>query len=272
MPVVVHLSDVHFGAHDDLLVESLLVDVAGRRPDLVVVSGDWTQRARRAQFASARALLDRLPAPVLSVVGNHDLPLFDVARRVLAPTLRYRKSIASSLDPVLAVPGLVVVGLDTMPAWRWKSGHVSARQARVVRDAFGQSAPGDWRLLVTHHPVLPRDLSGLIGRRMLVEASARSGVMVLLSGHTHTASVDLVTLEAPGRRHRALSVGAGTATSTRTRGTANAYAVLRFERTMRAGARMAVEVRRPTSHGWSTTRTVWFEVMSDGRGLTEVVV
>ncbi|NTW42201.1 MAG: metallophosphoesterase, partial [Cellulomonadaceae bacterium] len=133
--VVAHLSDPHLGAHRADLVASLLTDVTAQRPDLVVVSGDWTQRARRAQFAGARELLGQLPGPVLAVAGNHDVPLFDLPQRLLAPTRRYRRYIASELDPVVAMPGLVAVGLDSMPRWRWKAGHVSARQAELVREA-----------------------------------------------------------------------------------------------------------------------------------------
>jgi hypothetical protein len=79
------LSDLHFGREDARVVEAVLEDVAAGRPDLIVVSGDLTQRARRRQFEAARAFLDRLPAPVLVVPGNHDVPLFDLARRFLRP-------------------------------------------------------------------------------------------------------------------------------------------------------------------------------------------
>ena len=263
---MVHLSDVHFGAHRDLLVESLLVDVAAQRPDLVVVSGDWTQRARRSQFRQARAFLDRLPAPVLSVLGNHDVPLFDLVRRLVAPTGRYRRHLTPDLDPTVRLPGLVALGLASMPPWRWKAGHVSARQAEIVRDALGGGAPGAWRILVTHHPVLPAELSGLLGRRSLVDSCARAGVAVFLSGHTHLASATVVTLGPAGDRRQALSVVAGTATSTRTRGTPNSYAVLRLDGPMAAGAAVTVEVRRPTETGWTTQSTARFVATDDGVG------
>ncbi|MGO8862107.1 MAG: metallophosphoesterase family protein [Acidimicrobiales bacterium] len=91
MPVVVHLSDLHLGAHIDALAESLLADVWDRRPDLVVVSGDLTQRARRGQFSDARELLNSLPSPVLAVLGNHDLPLFHPPERLLRASRRYEQ-------------------------------------------------------------------------------------------------------------------------------------------------------------------------------------
>ena len=259
MPVVVHLSDLHFGADVEALAESLLTDVADQRPDLVVVSGDLTQRARPGEFERAREILDQMPAPVLTVVGNHDLPLFNLPNRLLSPTRRYERYITTELDPVVVLPGLALVGLDTMPAWRWKAGHVSPRQAGIVREALGSSPRDSWRLLVTHHPVLPPGLSGLVGRDLLVEACAESGVAAFLSGHIHATSAHVVRLDGPGRRHSALAVVAGTTTSTRTRGKTNSYAVLRLSDTMDVGARLTLQVREPIHGCWSLAHTAQFE-------------
>ena len=264
MPVVAHLSDIHFGAHRPELAESLLADIVGVGPDLVVISGDLTQRARPVQFEQARTFIDRLPAAVLTVVGNHDLPLINLPRRFLSETRRYERSITEDLDPVVALPGLVAVGLDTMPAWRWKAGHVSPRQVAIVRDAFGSAPPGAWRLVVTHHPVLPVHLSGLVGRELLVGACAEADVAILLSGHTHTPSADVVDLDAPGVHRRALALVTGTAISSRTRGTANAYEEIHLDGAMVAGARITVQVREPTPNGWSERRVTHFGFTSDG--------
>src|SRR6185369_593787 len=53
MPRIVHLSDLHFGAHDERLVEAVRGEVDRLKPDLVVISGDFTQRARTEQFREA---------------------------------------------------------------------------------------------------------------------------------------------------------------------------------------------------------------------------
>ena len=264
MPVIVHLSDIHFGAQLDELAESLVRDIWDRRPDLVVVSGDLTQRARRNQFIEARAFLDRLPGTVLTVMGNHDVPLFDLPRRLVSPTGRYQEYVTPTLDPIIDVPGLVAIGLDSMPAWRWKAGHVSPRQADLVRETLGRAPSGTWRVLVTHHPVLPSNLSSLRGRQRLVDACDQVGVPVLLSGHTHAASIDIVTLGAGGGRERhALSVVAGTAISSRTRRTANTYNVVDLQGAMEVGATVTVQVREPDGFGWSSGRTVRFEYGGD---------
>lgn len=254
---------MHFGAHRPALAETLLTDIWDRRPDLVVISGDLTQRARHGQFTQARAFLDRLPGPVLTVLGNHDVPLLDLPRRVVSPTGRYRKYVTPALDPVVGVPGLAAVGLDTMPAWRWKAGHVSARQAGLVRESMARSRRGAWRVLVTHHPVLPANLSALYGRQRLVDACDRAGVAVLLSGHTHVASADIVTLDEDHHRH-ALAVVAGTAVSSRTRRSVNAYNVVDLSGPMEVGATVTVQIREAEGSGWSSRRTVGFAYGDEG--------
>ena len=201
---------------------------------------------------------------MLTVPGNHDLPLFNLPARLLRPRRRYEQFIARDLDPVTELPDLNVVGLDTMPPWRWKAGHVSPRQIGMVREALSNGPAGAWRLLVTHHPVLPASLSGLVGRGPLVEACARTGVSVLLSGHTHVPSVDIVTMEAAGVRHQALAVGAGTAISRRTRGVPNAYAVLDLAGPLRTGATLTVQILQPEGTGWLVTRSERFEYGPEG--------
>src|SRR5664279_5675667 len=100
MRTVVHLSDIHFGRVDARLVEPLVRLVDETAPDLVAISGDLTQRARRGQFEQARTFLDQLPYPRLVVPGNHDVPLYNIAKRFLDPHGGFRRHIASDLEPV----------------------------------------------------------------------------------------------------------------------------------------------------------------------------
>ena len=85
MRKLVHLSDLHFGRIDYRVLDPLVADVRAAGPHLVVVSGDLTQRARRAQFKEARRFLDALPSPQIVVPGNHDVPLYVVLRRFFLP-------------------------------------------------------------------------------------------------------------------------------------------------------------------------------------------
>lgn len=103
MRTIAHLSDLHFGREDPALIPVLLEDIRGASPDIVVVSGDLTQRARRREFAAARSFLNRISFPLLVVPGNHDIPLFDVVRRFARPLHRYRCYISDELAPPSAI-------------------------------------------------------------------------------------------------------------------------------------------------------------------------
>jgi 3',5'-cyclic AMP phosphodiesterase CpdA len=246
--VVAHVSDLHLGAHDPDAVATLADEVAAVRPALTVVTGDSTMRARASEFRAARALLDRLPAPRLVVLGNHDVPLAGVTRLV-APYQRYRRWLEADLDPVVRLPGLTALGLPSMPRWRWKSGRVSRRQAEAVRGVLGAAPAGSVRLLALHHPPRAGGLGRLMGRERLLRSLGAAQVDVVLAGHTHITRSGAIDLA--GLSHRPIEVVAGTATSLRTRGVARSWTVLRIDDDI-----VEVTERRHTAAAWQTARIV----------------
>jgi 3',5'-cyclic AMP phosphodiesterase CpdA len=226
MARIAHMSDLHFGAHDERLVEAVEARVDTLKPDLIVISGDFTQRARTDQFKQACQFLERLKAKgheVLGVPGNHDVPLYDVLRRFLSPLTRYRRFIDESLCPFHELPGAAVLGINTARSLTFKDGRINQQQVDFIRESFARTRPNIARILVTHHPLfaLPvgdgPELGKAIGRQQLaLDAIADAGVDLLLAGHNHRASShhlhELVT-----GAGEALVIQAGTATSTRLR-------------------------------------------------------
>jgi 3',5'-cyclic AMP phosphodiesterase CpdA len=224
MARLIHLSDLHFGAHDEALVEAVEQSVEQLEPDLVVISGDFTQRARTEQFKEACEFLERLRDgghEVLGVPGNHDVPLYDVLRRFLSPLTRYRRFIDESLCPFIELPGVAVLGINTARSLTFKDGRISEEQVEFIRETFSRTDPEATRVLVTHHPLyavpVGDEIERAVGRQELaLDAIEEAGVDLLLAGHAHHASThdasELVT-----RSGGALVVQAGTATSTRTR-------------------------------------------------------
>jgi 3',5'-cyclic AMP phosphodiesterase CpdA len=221
---IVHLSDLHFGAHDERLVEAVEWQVDELKPDLVVISGDFTQRARTEQFRDACTFLDGLRErghEVLGVPGNHDVPLYDVLRRFLSPLARYRRFIDDTLCPFIELPGVAVLGVNTARSLTFKDGRINQDQVAFIRETFSRTPSESFRVLVTHHPLFALrvgdEVERAIGRQELaLNAIEESGVDMLLAGHAHHASSqdagDLVT-----RAGGVLVVQAGTATSTRVR-------------------------------------------------------
>lgn len=226
MARLLHLSDLHFGAHDPEVVAVLEAQVNEEKPDLVVISGDFTQRARTEQFREACEFLGRLRDAghdVLAVPGNHDVPLYDVLRRFLSPLTRYKRFIDETLCPYHELQGVTVLGINTARSLTFSDGRISHEQMAFIRTSFERSDPNSLRVLVTHHPLfaLPvgetDEVKQAVGRHELaLDAVADAGVDMLLAGHHHTASThsarDLVTRAGP-----ALVVQAGTATSVRLR-------------------------------------------------------
>ena len=199
--------------------------IDAEKPDLVVISGDFTQRARTEQFQEACAFLERLKGAgheVLGVPGNHDVPLYDVLRRFLSPLTRYRRFIDDDLCPHHELADASVLGINTARSLTFKDGRINQEQVDHIRNVF--AGPSDRpRILVTHHPLfaLPVDDSGELGKALgrqeaALDAVAEAGVDLLLAGHNHRASThyapDLVT-----RASSTLVVQAGTATSIRLR-------------------------------------------------------
>jgi len=232
MRTVVHLSDLHFGRVDPSLLDPLRRAIEGVRPDLLVISGDLTQRARRAQFREARDFLATLQVPQIVVPGNHDVPLYDVARRFLAPLARFRRYITDDAMPTFIDDEIAVVGVNTARSLTFKSGRINVEQVRAINQRFEGLPEHVTRVVVTHHPFdIPEDgdEADLLGRAPMAMAEfARAEVDVFLSGHLHHSNVATTA-----RRYRiggfaAVIVQAGTATSTRARGEHNAFNVLRI--------------------------------------------
>jgi 3',5'-cyclic AMP phosphodiesterase CpdA len=271
MRTLVHLSDLHFGRVDPALLAPLRAVVNEIDPDVVVVSGDLTQRARSAEFKQARAFLDTLPAPRIVVPGNHDIALHNLFTRFLHPLEKYRRYITSDLTPFHIDDEVAVLGVNTARSLTIKDGRINAAQIADLRARLCGLDTQIVKIIVTHHPFdLPEHYADqeLVGRAALaMQTFADCGADVLLAGHMHVGHAGSTAMRYKIGDYAALVVQAGTATSTRGRGEANSFNVLRIDTSrivierrawaapQTAFAPAAVEVFERTANGWAALRT-----------------
>lgn len=195
---IVHISDLHFGREQPKLVAALSPQIHALEPDLVVVTGDLTQRARRRELAAAAEWIGGLPQPVLVVPGNHDIPGFHPGR-FLSPWRGWHQHLVAGLDPVVETDELLALGVNTARSWGpyldWSRGRFGAAQIDRLASRFA-AARGRFRLLAAHHPVLLTPSAarrGLVGRSALaLERLGRAGLDLVLGGHVHLAYAEAV--------------------------------------------------------------------------------
>lgn len=223
---LMHISDLHFGPYFmPQVAESVLKSAETLAPDVIVASGDFTQRATVEEFAAARQFLDRLPpVPLIACPGNHDVPLYRLWERVFTPHDLYRRYIAPELNFVWQHPAARIVSLDsTAPLRAITNGRIRAGQLEFCRRTF-DDCPGEVaRIVVAHHHFAPApdyETSSVMPRaKRALDALEKLQVEIILGGHLHRAyignSLDLY----PGknRKRGIVIVQSGTTTSRRGR-------------------------------------------------------
>jgi len=219
---IAHLSDIHFGriAHAQI-VQDLVCKINEAACDLVIVSGDLTQRAHPWQFEAARDMLESFTAPLLVVAGNHDVPAWwhRPFARIGSPLRRYRKFISRDLNQSYRQNGLAVLGLNSAFGLTIKGGYVSRNAASQIEEFFGSSTDDGFKILAVHHHL---KRIGALGRhdiawnaRRTFRAAIRSGIDLVLCGHLHISHIE--TVEGSNGEAPLVIASAGTATSDRGR-------------------------------------------------------
>lgn len=236
MSTLLHLSDLHFGpCYVPHLGELILDEIKTLNPDVVVISGDLTYRARDKEFAAARSFLDRIPKPFLTIPGNHDQTIFNPLERLVAPLGRYQEHIRRPHDVSLEANGFFIVGVNDnrpiLPGGFW-----SFSQRAFIQREFARAPRGVARIVATHHQLMWEGKYRPAGFWYPSRAFAmldKCGVELVLNGHTHIPNAEQT-------REGIVVSRAGTATCTRTRrGEGNSYNLITFDK-----EKISVTIRR----------------------------
>jgi 3',5'-cyclic AMP phosphodiesterase CpdA len=226
MLTLLHVSDVHFGEpYVPAVGESLVRAAHDLDPDIIVLSGDFTQRARESEYREAADWIARLPdVPKIKVPGNHDVPLYRIFERIFSPYQHYRAHIHDELDYVVQHERAIFVALNTTsPLRAIVNGRIRSRQLDLCEEAFSSADPALSRIVVAHHHFAPApDYEGgqvMPNAREAIDRFSRMKVDMIMGGHLHRAYIGNSLDVYPGadRDHGIIIVQSGTSTSRRGR-------------------------------------------------------
>ncbi len=227
MRTIIHISDLHFGRVNHEVLDPLAQFINTAKPDVVVVSGDLTQRAYSSQFFEAKKYLELLPGPKIVIPGNHDIPLYNIFLRFIKPMQKYQEFISSDLGPIYRDEEMAVIGINTSRSFLINTGVISLKQVKRIRNFFELVPKEVIKIVVTHHPFdHPENygkLKKLRGADEAIKQLALCGVDLFLAGHLHMSHIGHSAHRYKTIGHSALIVQAGTATSNRTRAEAASF-------------------------------------------------
>lgn len=268
---VAHISDLHFGRTNPHVVAALVLKLRDLAPDVVVVSGDLTQRARSWQFQEARHFLDALDSPAVIVPGNHDVPLENLFDRFFRPFAKFRRYITEDLSPTFQDEELAIAGINTARSFTRASGWITDPQIEVARRLFCSVNSDVLKIVVTHHPFdIPQTLADKYLLRRSAQAIAALATCqadLYLAGHSHVPFAVLSERRFTVAHHTALIVQAGTSLSTRTRSVPNSFNLIHLDRPAMTVEHFHWDVPsaqfisasashfRHTTTGWQTVQT-----------------
>ena len=218
MRTILHVSDLHFGKADPRLIALFVAECARICPDMLIVSGDLTQRGTLEEFEMTRVFLDTLRGTGIRhfvIPGNHDIrPLYHPIARALTPFDRYKDAVGHDIEPRYIDDEIAIAAIDTVCRGRILNGAVNKKQIERTNAWFAQLHTNAVRIVVSHHPFdLPPGRSTrppTIGAERVIRELDSSRIDLYLAGHHHISSVLSTGDRYQGLSAPSIAVQAGT--------------------------------------------------------------
>jgi len=196
--------------------QSLADDIIARSPELLVITGDLTDRGAISQFKWARDFLQSLNIPFVAVPGNREISFTAVWEWIMPrfAMRRYSKFFGPK-DRILYRSdshGVIFFGLNSIHSFPSFTGKISRETRYWLREEAARF-PDHIKVLFLHHPVLPVIRSSSFWAHSLAEAgellniATQTGICLILQGHKHRSSVMEVRI--PERNSRVVVSSAG---------------------------------------------------------------
>jgi 3',5'-cyclic AMP phosphodiesterase CpdA len=229
---IAHISDTHFGTEVAEVVAALRETLITLNPDILILSGDITQRAHVQQFKAASDFVESLPIKTkLAVPGNHDIPLFNLFERFLTPYKHYQNAFGAR-ETTWHNEDLGIVCYDATHPMRHKMGKLEPKALLRGIEELKKTMPKDAVILACAHQPLVTSWEEdkretLINREETAKLWAEAGVDIVMSGHVHVPILTTTRKRFPELSRHFVLAGAGTAVSHRVRsGAPNSFNML----------------------------------------------
>jgi 3',5'-cyclic AMP phosphodiesterase CpdA len=239
MRILVQISDLHFGTEIPAVVDALVEDIHTVKPNMIVVSGDVTQRSRADEFQRATEMLRNFSGiPVIAIPGNHDIPFANLFRRFVSPFAYFSRFMGTSLTSTFFDEEIAVVGINTANQLQWKNGTFKQEDVLELRRQFIGHDAIPWKIVAVHHPIElfartteDKILSEIVlrGGQRALEILQECGVSIIVAGHLHQSHIEELHASIHSLKSPMLMLQAGTAVSSRVRREGNSYNVLTLD-------------------------------------------
>lgn len=192
---IMHISDLHFGMNNPNLISVFLQEVEELKPEIIIISGDLTQRAMTEQFEAYVAFAEQLPGIILPVPGNHDIPLHphQIFSRLFFPFKQYTHYVHSDNQVQFKNDRVRILGVNSVNPYRVTRGRLSTDTMRHIQSYFAEPFDG-LNILFFHHNFdkLEGAHKPLENFQELIDYLKDSTIDIVCAGHSHYANINLI--------------------------------------------------------------------------------